>query len=67
MHELFRLTNSKKVQRCQYQGASQSSRFNERRTCWKYNENQRGYASSMTRKKYVYRDRNAFGRSRSTC
>lgn len=34
---ISRLTNLKKVQRCQ--GASQSSRFNERRTLWKYNEN----------------------------
>lgn len=34
---ISRLTNLKKVQRCQ--GASQSSRFDERRTLWKYNEN----------------------------
>lgn len=34
---ISKLTNLKKVQRCQR--ASQFSRFNERRTLWKYNEN----------------------------
>lgn len=65
---ISRLRNSKKVQRCQYPGASLPLRFNERRNLEIQRKSQREYASSMTRKKcIVYRSRDASGRSRSTC